>query len=130
MKVRFKGVLKVQNLDDTNLFYVLSPFARRMAKSSFEVGENEKHILTIDRDRVMKHILIELDGEKLADEFIYSLGAKKFSFDVGSSEVHKVEVSLGMALPLLAIVKERELRVLVDGKPATPLTSRSDGHIQ
>ncbi len=89
-----------------------------MAKSSFEVGEKEKHILTVDRDRVMKHIRIELDGEKLADEYIYSLGGKKFSFDVGSSEVHKVEVSLGMALPLLAFVKGRELKVLVDGKPA------------
>jgi|SRR5580692_888356 hypothetical protein len=92
--------------------------AGHMAKSSFEVGEKEKHILTVDRDRVMKHIRIELDGEKLADEFFYSLGAKKWSFDVGSSEVHKVEVILGMSLPLVAIFKERELKVLVDGKPA------------
>ena len=104
-------------MDDSILFYVPSPIARQMPKSSYEVGEREKHTLTVDRDRVMKHIRIELDGEKLADEYIYSLGAKKFSFDVGSSEVHKVEVSLGVALPLVAIVKERELKVLVDGKP-------------
>ena len=89
-----------------------------MSKSSFEVGEKEKHILTVDRDPVMKHIRIELDGEMLADEYIYSLGAKKFSFDVGRSEVHKVDVILGMVLPLLAFVKGRELKVLVDGKPA------------
>ena len=89
-----------------------------MGKSSFEIGEREKHTLTVDRDSVMKHIRIELDGEKLADEYIYSLGAKKFSFDVGSSEVHKVEVNLGMTFPLLAFVKGRELKVLVDGKPA------------
>ncbi len=105
-------------MDDTNLFYVLSPFARRMAKSSFEVGEKEKHLLTVDHDWVMKRILIELDGEKLADEYYYSLRAKTWSFDVGSSEVHKVEVSLGMTLPLVALVKRREVKVLVDGKPA------------
>jgi len=108
----------VQDLDGANLFYIPSSFARRMAKSSFEVGEKEKHTLTVDLDWVMKRILIELDGEKLADEYYYSLGAKTWSFDVGSSEVHKVEVRLGMTLPLLAIVKRREVKVLVDGKPA------------
>ena len=82
-------------MDAGNLFYVLASFARRMAKSSFEVGEKEKHTLTVDHDWVMKRILIELDGEKLADEYHYSPLAKTFSFDVGSSEVHKVEVSLG-----------------------------------
>jgi hypothetical protein len=89
-----------------------------MAKSSYQVGEKEKHTLTVDHDWATKRILIELDGEKLADEYYYSLGGKKLSFDVGSSEVHKVEVILGMTLPLVAIVKRRELKVLVDGKPA------------
>jgi hypothetical protein len=89
-----------------------------MVKSSFEIGEKEKHTFTVDLDWAMKRILIELDGEKLADEYYYGLGAKKFSFDVGSSEVHKVEVNLGMTLPLVAIFKRRELKVLVDGKPA------------
>jgi hypothetical protein len=89
-----------------------------MTKSSFEVGEKEKHTLTVDLDWVMKRILIELDGEKLADEYYYSLRAKTWSFDVGSSEVHKVEVRLGMTFPLVAIFKRRGLKVLVDGKPA------------
>ena len=90
----------------------------RTAKSTFEVGEKEKHSLTVDWDRVMKRMHIKLDGEKLADEYHYSPLAKNSSFDVGSSEVHKVEVSLGMTLPLLAFVKGRELKVLVDGKLA------------
>ena len=89
-----------------------------MPKFSVEVGEREKHTLTVDWDRVMKHMHIELDGEKLADEYYYSMGAKRFSFDVGTSEVHKVVVSLGMTLPLVAIVKGRDVKVLVDGKPA------------
>ncbi len=72
----------------------------------------------------MKRMCIELDGEKLADEYYYSLLAKKFSYDVGNSEIHKVEVRLGVFLPLVGFVKRRELNVLVDGKPA----QRSDAH--
>ena len=56
--------------------------------------------------------------QQFADEYYYSLGAKTWSFDVGSSEVHKVEVRLGMSLPLVAVFKRRDLKVLVDGKPA------------
>ena len=89
-----------------------------MAKSSFEVGEKERHTLTVDHDWLTKHILIELDGKKLADEYYYSLRGKTWSFDVGTSEVHKVQVRLGMTLPLVAIFKRRELKVLVDGNPA------------
>ena len=118
MEVGASASKPVQDLDGANLFYVLSPFARPMAKSSFEVGEKEKHTLTVDHDWATKHIRIELDGEKLADEYYYSLGAKTWSFDVGTSEVHKVEVSLGMTLPLVALFKRREVKVLVDGKPA------------
>jgi len=66
----------------------------------------------------MKRMYIELDGEKLADEYNYSPLAKKFSFDVGSSEVHNVEISLGASLPLVAFVKRREVKVFVDAKPA------------
>lgn len=86
-----------------------------MAKSTFEVGEKEKHLVSVDWDRVMKRIQIDLDGQKVVDEMHYSPGAKKFPLDVGSSEKHKVEVSVGMFSPM---------KVLVDGKPA----KRSDAH--
>ena len=118
MEVGASASKPVQNLDGANLFYALSPFARLMAKSSYEVGEREKHALTVDHDWLTKHIRIELDGEKLADEYYYSLRAKTWSFDVGTSEVHKVEVRLGTSLPLVAIFKRRDLKVLVDGKLA------------
>ncbi len=85
-----------------------------MGKSRFEVGEGEKHLLTVDWDTIMKRIHIELDDQKIADEFHYSPGAKKFTFDVGSSEVHKVEVRVGM----MRWVFGRNISVLVDGRPA------------
>jgi hypothetical protein len=81
-----------------------------MAESFFEMGEREKHWLTVDYNLLTGRIIIELDGEKPADEYHYwPPGAAKFSFDVGSSEVHKIEVRVGRFSPL---------EVLVDGKPA------------
>ncbi len=84
-----------------------------MSKHIFEIGEKEKHSLTVNTDMVMKTIRIEVDGQKVIDESLFSPGAKKFPFDVGSSEVHKVEVDLGMTRWAFG----RKLTVLVDGKP-------------
>jgi hypothetical protein len=84
-----------------------------MGKSRFEVGEGEKHSLVVDCDTLMKRIYIGVDDQKIVDESLFSPGAKKFAFDVGSSEVHKVEVDLGMTRWAFG----RKLTVLVDGKP-------------
>ena len=80
-----------------------------MGKAKFEIGETENHTLTVERDYAMKKDIIELDGEKLADKFTIWPGARKYSFDIGSSEVHKVEITMGRFSPP---------EVLVDGKPA------------
>jgi hypothetical protein len=50
-----------------------------------------------------------LDGEKVADEFHYSPMAKKFQFDVESSEKHRAEISAGEFSPI---------KLVVDGKAA------------
>jgi hypothetical protein len=88
-----------------------------MTKSSFQMGEKEKSTLTVDHDWLTKHIRIELGGETRADEYYYSPGAKTWSFDVGTAELHKVEVRLGMSLPMVPIFKKRDLKVLVAAKP-------------
>ncbi|MDA4118138.1 MAG: hypothetical protein OK455_07325 [Thaumarchaeota archaeon] len=85
-----------------------------MGKFRFEVGEREKHSLTIDCDTLMKRISIGVDDQKIVDESLFSPSAKKFAFDVGSSEVHKVEVNLGMTRWAFG----RKVSVLVDGRPA------------
>jgi hypothetical protein len=66
-----------------------------MAKARFEIGEVEKHIIIVNWSLFMKHPTIELDGEKVTDEFHYSPAPKKFKLDVGSSEKHLVEISAG-----------------------------------
>jgi hypothetical protein len=79
-----------------------------MTKDKFEIGEAEKHLFVVDWDRFMKHITIELDGEKVVDEFHYTPTAKKFQFDVGSSEKHHVEITAGIF----------SHKLVVDGKAA------------
>lgn len=114
-----EGVALSANLLGTNfvsakpLIFAVTP-SKPMGKSRFEVGEREKHSLTVDCDTVMKRIRIDVDDQKITDESLFSPGAKKFAFDVGSSEVHKVEVNLGMTRWAFG----RKISVLVDGKPA------------
>lgn len=69
--------------------------AQEVTKAKFEIGENEKHTIFVNNSLIMKHITIEIDGEKVADESHFSPTGKKFQFDVGSSEKHHVEISAG-----------------------------------
>jgi hypothetical protein len=82
----------------------------RLMAEKFEVGVNEEHVMIVNYDFFMKRIKIELDGETKVSEFHPSPFAKKFQFDVGTFETHKVEVSVGAF----------STKVLVDGKPAPP----------
>jgi hypothetical protein len=66
-----------------------------MAKAKFEIGETEKHLIFVNNSLFWKHITIEIDGEKVADEAHFSPKGKRFQFDVGSSEKHHVEISAG-----------------------------------
>jgi len=78
-----------------------------MAKENFEIGDKEKHLLTVDVSIFWKKIKIELDDEKLVDKGHFTPGPEQFTFDVGTDEKHKVEVSAGGFSPT---------KVLVDGK--------------
>ena len=66
-----------------------------MTKAKFEIGETEKHTILVNNSLLMKHVTIEIDGEKVADESHFSPRGKKFQFDVGSSEKHHVEIIAG-----------------------------------
>ena len=61
----------------------------------FEIGENEKHYLTVDWSLLSKQLRIELDGEILVREWHLSPGAKRVELDVGHSEPHHVLVVAG-----------------------------------
>lgn len=80
-----------------------------MTKTKFEIGNEEKHNFVVDWDWITKRIKIEQDGETVADEMHYSQRGKKFQFDIGSSERHHVEITIGLTHPV---------ELLVDGRPA------------
>jgi hypothetical protein len=80
-------------------------------EEKFGIGETEKHILTVETNVVSKFITIELDGQRLIHDWHPSPFAKKFQFEVGVSETHKVEVTVGAFT---------EAVVLVDGRAVQP----------
>ncbi len=66
-----------------------------MSKARFVIGETEKHTFVVDNNILWKRIIIELDGETVVKESHFTPTGKKFEFDVGSSEKHHVEISVG-----------------------------------
>jgi hypothetical protein len=66
---------------------------KKVSKEKFEIGEKEKHFFAVEYDVVMERIKIEQDGALVATELHLSPLAKKFQFDVGSSESHHVEIT-------------------------------------
>ncbi|MDA4128168.1 MAG: hypothetical protein OK422_01685 [Thaumarchaeota archaeon] len=83
-----------------------------MPKEKFEIGEKKKHFFSVEWDMIMKHIKIEQDDVIVANEFHYNPLAKKFQFDVGSSEPHHVKIIVGLLHPI---------ELMVDGEKAQPL---------
>ena len=81
--------------------------------AKYEMGEKEQHYLTIDWNAATKAMTVELDGKAILKKgFFFSPRNQKFHFDVGASEIHKVEVSAGLFSSII---------VLVDGRAVTPM---------
>ncbi len=66
-----------------------------MADINYEIGDKEKHLLTVAVSVFWKKIRIQLDGEDLVNKGHFTPGPEQFTFDVGETEKHKVEVSAG-----------------------------------
>jgi hypothetical protein len=65
----------------------------------FEVGETEKHNVTVELNLLSKEIKIEVDGEVVSKAWHPSPLAKQFEFDVGGSEPHHIRVVVGAFHP-------------------------------
>ncbi|MGI0054577.1 MAG: hypothetical protein ACREB9_05480 [Thermoplasmata archaeon] len=83
-----------------------------MSERRFEIGDEEKHLFTVDYNLFTKSIRIEQDAVLVVDEWHPSPLSKKFEFDVGSSERHHIEVTVGAFHPG---------ELTVDSIPASPL---------
>jgi hypothetical protein len=79
-----------------------------MAKVKFEIGENEKHTVTVNASALLKFIKIEVDGKKVVNESNFTPSAKKFQLDVGDVEKHHLEISAGPFSPITLFVDGKE----------------------
>lgn len=84
---------------------------------SFEVGSDEKHVVTLDYNQMVGLMSISVDGrEVIREERMFSLSlVRKFEFDVGASERHRVRIEKERKL-FLAGVRNQKYRVYVDGQ--------------
>lgn len=80
-----------------------------MTKFNFEVGDAEKHLVSVNWSKIMKHVRIDVDGKAVVDEPDFSPAVRTYTFEVGDSEKHKVEVSAGMFSPLAAVVDGKQV---------------------
>jgi hypothetical protein len=76
-----------------------------MAKAKFEVGENEKHVIDVNANIILKYIRIYVDGERVIN-VVNLTPSRDFQLDVGNSEKHHVEIKIRALTPI---------RLLVDG---------------
>ena len=63
-----------------------------ITKAKFEIGENEKHTIIVNKNRLLKYISIEVDGKKVVNEAYFTPTPKKFQLEVGNTEKHHVEI--------------------------------------
>jgi hypothetical protein len=78
----------------------------------YEIGEKEKHYFTVDMNLSLRRIKIEQDGVLVVNEFRLAPFSKTFTFDIGTSELHNVEITARLFHPI-------ELKF--DGKTVRPL---------
>ena len=81
-----------------------------MAKDTFKIGENEKHVILVNASIFWKRITIEIDGKTMVNEYSYSPSPKQYHFDVGTSEKHHVEISAGGFSSIKVVVDGKEVQ--------------------
>ena len=64
-----------------------------MTKAKFEIGETEKHTIIVNASALLKHIKIEVDGEKVVNESHFSSLSKKFQVEVINTEKNYAALS-------------------------------------
>lgn len=80
-----------------------------MSKAKFEIGENEKHIISVNANPFLKFIRIEVDGERVINVANFQ-PSRKFQIDVGKSEEHHVEIDIRALSPIKLIVDGKEFQ--------------------
>jgi hypothetical protein len=82
---------------------------------SFEVGEQEKHLVNLDYNQMVGLLSITVDNRQVISELrMFSLSlVKKYEFVVGNYERHNVRIEKERKL-FLAGLRKQKYRVYVD----------------
>jgi hypothetical protein len=83
---------------------------------SFEVGFNEKHIVSLDYNQMVGLLSISVDNREVINELrMFSLSlVKTYDFFVGINERHAVRIEKERKL-FLAGLRKQKYRVYIDG---------------
>jgi hypothetical protein len=84
---------------------------------SFEVGEHEKHVVSLDYNQMIGQLSIAVDNREVINELrVFSLSlVRKYEFFVGTSERHAVRIEKERKL-FMAGLRNQKYRVYVDGR--------------
>jgi hypothetical protein len=68
-----------------------------MGSAKFTIGTKEKHVVVVDYSDGLWYgrVKVEVDDKELTDSQHWWLGPRKYQFNVGDSEPHKVELRIG-----------------------------------
>jgi hypothetical protein len=88
----------------------------RLMQFSFEVGEYEKHVVSLDFNQMIGNLSISVDNHEVIKEFrMLSLSlVKTYEFVVGVNERHAVKIEKRRKL-FLAGLRNQKYRVYIDG---------------
>lgn len=84
---------------------------------SFEVGEHEKHTVSLDYNQMIGLLSIKVDNREVVNELrMFSLSlVRKYEFEVGVAERHTVRIEKERKL-FFAGLRKQKYRVYVDGR--------------
>lgn len=84
---------------------------------SFEVGEQEKHTVSLDFNQMIGTMRIAVDGRDVVNELrMFSLSlVKAYEFTVGVNERHAVRIEKHRKL-FFAGLRNQKYRVFIDGQ--------------
>lgn len=80
-----------------------------MVKGKFEVGEDEKHIVAVNANPLLKYIRVEVDGERVINVANFQ-PSRKLELDVGEQETHHLEIDIRAFSPIRMLVDGNEIQ--------------------
>ena len=83
-------------------------FRAKMSKARFEIGDHEKHVISVNANPFLKYIRIEVDGERVID-VPNLVPSRKFDLEIGNTEKHKVEIFIRLLSPVRLMVDGNEV---------------------